>query len=278
MSKYSSDLSCVVLAGGNSVRFRQTHGINKALFEFDGISFVKRVTSTLATITSDIQISINNSSEARLILKELEEFNIGVVRDNLSLSKKGPLLGIFSALLNIQSSEILFVPVDYPFVTKYDLEYLINIRSTNNADIATYLDQNNFPTLSLFVIRRDYVIEKLNDLLDVDDNRLSSIYRGASEVDLVRLVNDDHNLININQDLPENLPKSQNNIEHEIIKIQSQGNYWDYQQIISNSENIDNISRKLKSSAQHSLKQELTQWQNYGIDMHIRRDIEKLRI
>jgi len=98
------NITLAILAGGKSSRLG---GGNKALLEFDGITFIQRIHQTLSSVFSNTIIISN----------EIADYGIDniVVYPDIIMGI-GPLGGIHSALVNSIDTAIFVVSCDMPFV------------------------------------------------------------------------------------------------------------------------------------------------------------------
>jgi len=111
------EITGIILAGGESKRF----GKNKSLFELDGIRLIDRVLNILTSVSGTILISTNNP--------EIQIPGYRVVRD---IEKgKGPMMGIYSALLQSTTQHNFVLSVDTPLVPAFLFEYMFLAREMN---------------------------------------------------------------------------------------------------------------------------------------------------
>lgn len=113
MPKYS-DITLAILAGGNA---RRMGGQNKALLEYDGETFIKRIHKNLSPLFQST-IIISNSDN---------DFNIAntIVFSDI-IKGIGPLGGIHSALVNSKTPLVFIVSCDMPFADGSIAEMLIH--------------------------------------------------------------------------------------------------------------------------------------------------------
>ena len=115
-------ITIAVQAGGKSSRMGQ----NKALMPFLGTPLIERVISRLSDIATEILI-ISNDPEPYLYLGKR------VITDRFP--GKGPLMGLYSALLEAQHSLVVSVACDMPFVNPDLFKCLVQISLDTNADV-----------------------------------------------------------------------------------------------------------------------------------------------
>lgn len=116
--KYILNMSCIVLAGGKSLRLRQ----DKALETIDDRSLLERAVSQLGSFNSDIIIV----TAAKQSFPQLIGYpRLRIVTD--TYPGKGPLGGIFTGLAVSDSFHNLVVACDMPFLNQALLDYMIQL-------------------------------------------------------------------------------------------------------------------------------------------------------
>ncbi len=109
------NLSCIVLAGGRGVRL----GRNKALEKIDHQTLIQRSVSSLLFLNTEIivvtgphntDLGLENFSDARMVID--------------AFPGRGPLVGIYTGLLNSRSDKNLVVACDMPFLNAALLRYM----------------------------------------------------------------------------------------------------------------------------------------------------------
>ena len=152
-------MNVVILAGGKSSRM----GSNKAFLKVKGKTFIEHQIALLREIFSEITISANTP-------EEYKHLNVPIIGD--IYPDKGPLGGIYSAIINSKSFHTFMLACDMPFVeidlikhlksfisghdvvipqSKKGLEPLHAFYSKNCiAPIKKELDSNNLRIVSFF--------------------------------------------------------------------------------------------------------------------------------
>lgn len=121
--KNALKLSVVVEAGGKSCRM----GKNKALMPLSGQPLIQHVIDRVKHIAIELFIVCNNSSE-------FEFLDVNITND--SISGKGALGGLFTAM-DISSNEyVAVVACDLPFVSTKILLYCLDLLIQSGADAA----------------------------------------------------------------------------------------------------------------------------------------------
>lgn len=112
------DLSCIILAGGKSLRL----GRNKAVEKIGKLSLLERVISTLSFFNSEIIVVTAEDSR----LPELKKYpKLTITKD--IYPGRGSLGGIYSGLVASHSFYNLVVACDMPFLNLDLLHYMIDI-------------------------------------------------------------------------------------------------------------------------------------------------------
>jgi len=112
------DLSCIVLAGGRGLRL----GRNKALETLNHQTLIQRTVSSLLFLDTEI-IVVTGPHNTELGVEKFER--VRVVLD--AFPGRGPLVGIYTGLLNSRSSKNLVVACDMPFLNPRLLSYMAEI-------------------------------------------------------------------------------------------------------------------------------------------------------
>ena len=112
------DLSCIVLAGGRGLRL----GRNKALETIDHQTLIQRTVSSLLFLGAEIIVVTG------LHNRELGVEDLGRVRVVLDAwPGRGPLVGIYTGLLNSRSDKNLAVACDMPFLNPRLIRHMAEI-------------------------------------------------------------------------------------------------------------------------------------------------------
>lgn len=116
-------VTLAILAGGNATRMG---GRNKALIEFEGESFIKRIFKNLSPLFSSTIIISN----------EQIDFDIPAVSIYPDIFRNnGPLGGIHSALVNANSDYVFVVSCDMPFANASIAEKVINAQKEGACEV-----------------------------------------------------------------------------------------------------------------------------------------------
>ncbi|MCL4322812.1 MAG: molybdenum cofactor guanylyltransferase [Deltaproteobacteria bacterium] len=171
MIKRHKELSCLILAGGESKRF----GENKALFSFAGFTFIERALNVALDVSPDIVISIREEAQIneystavdKIIKKRCEKnkkekFNIKLISDDINCGLKGPVKGIFSSIKSLSGEFILVMECDAPFFNTEAARALISKAKTENVGAVVPLWPNSVVEPLLACYKRNDIIHILN--------------------------------------------------------------------------------------------------------------------
>ena len=116
--KYTLDISCIVLAGGEGLRL----GRNKALEIVGNRNLLQWVLSQLSSFNSDI---ILVTAGKKSFPQSIDYARFRLVTD--TYPAKGPLGGIYTGLVASDSLYNLVVACDMPFLNQALLRYMIQV-------------------------------------------------------------------------------------------------------------------------------------------------------
>ncbi|MEN8614410.1 molybdenum cofactor guanylyltransferase [Dehalogenimonas sp. THU2] len=134
------DLSCIVLAGGRGLRL----GRNKALEAIGTQTLVQRTVSSLIFCDTEI-IVVTGPHNTEL---GLEEFgHVRLVID--AFPGRGPLVGIYTGLLNSRADKNLVVACDMPFLNPKLLRYMAEISEGYDA-VVPRVERNVEPLHAIY--------------------------------------------------------------------------------------------------------------------------------
>jgi len=112
-SDISSDVTAVVLAGGNSTRMKS----NKALLPLDGERFIERIFRQLSAIFRETLLVTNNPELYRFIpCRKVPDIYPGM----------GALAGVHAGLRSSKTSHIFAVACDMPYLNQEVIRYLVS--------------------------------------------------------------------------------------------------------------------------------------------------------
>ena len=153
-------LSIVIQAGGQSTRM----GENKALKPFMGRPLVQRVIERLAPIADELLLTTNQPEEfAFLELPLFTDIKPG----------RGPLGGLYTALVSAKYSSVAVVACDMPFASAPLLVAAASILSQEGADVVIAETAEGFEPLHA-VYRRETCIPAIESAMEADQWRVIS--------------------------------------------------------------------------------------------------------
>lgn len=146
------DINAFILAGGKSSRM----GTEKGLVMLDGKSFVKHSIDVL----TELNLPINIISNTHLF----DLFGYPVFED--VIKNKGPLSGIYTALMNSNKTYNLILSCDTPFINTGLLKFLMNEISDNSDCLVPMHDNCSEPLCAIY---NKQCSDKLKMLIDEND-------------------------------------------------------------------------------------------------------------
>jgi len=153
-------LSIVIQAGGQSTRM----GENKALKPFLGRPLVQRVIERLAPIPDELLLTTNQPEEfAFLKLPLFTDIKPG----------RGPLGGLYTALISAKYSSVAVVACDMPFASAPLLLAAVDLLNQDGADVVIAETAEGFEPLHA-VYRRETCIPAIESAMEADQWRVIS--------------------------------------------------------------------------------------------------------
>lgn len=111
-------IGCILLAGGEGSRF----GRDKAWIELNGQTLLQRAVSKVGLLASEIIIV---TAKGRVLPPLSASVRVSVVYD--LVAGRGPLMGIYTGLLNSTFQHNLVMACDMPFVSEKLIEYMVTL-------------------------------------------------------------------------------------------------------------------------------------------------------
>jgi molybdenum cofactor guanylyltransferase len=167
-------LSIVIQAGGQSTRM----GENKALKPFLGRPLVQRVVERLAPAADELLLTTNQP-------EDYEFLNLPLMTD--VKPGRGPLGGLYTALISAKYSSVAVVACDMPFASAPLLVAAAGLLSREKVDIVIAETSEGFEPLHA-VYRRETCIPAIESAIQADQWRVISWF---SKVNLRRLTPDE---------------------------------------------------------------------------------------
>jgi molybdopterin-guanine dinucleotide biosynthesis protein A len=153
-------LSIVIQAGGQSTRM----GENKALKPFLGRPLVQRVIERLAPIADELLLTTNQPEEfAFLELPLFTDIKAG----------RGPLGGLYTALVSAKYPSVAVVACDMPFASAPLLAAAAGFLSQDDADVVIAETAEGFEPLHA-VYHRETCIPAIESAMEADQWRMIS--------------------------------------------------------------------------------------------------------
>ncbi len=152
-------MTAVILAGGKSSRM----GTNKAFLKLEGKTFIELQIELLRKMFDEIFISAN-------ISLEYECLNLPIYQD--IYPDKGPLGGIYTSLMNSNSSHTFMLACDMPFVQPELITHLKNL--TKEYDVVIPKSEKGLEPLHAFYSKK--CIDPIKKALDENKLRIISFF------------------------------------------------------------------------------------------------------
>jgi len=154
----NNSISCIILAGGKSVRF---DGHDKGLVKLDNKPLVSHVIDRVQPQLDDIIISANRN------IKTYKHYSPLVIADDTS-PYQGPLAGISAALSKCKHEWVLIVPCDMPFLPENLVEQLqAGVVSNHKLSIAKVNDR-----LQLALLINKSLLDSIRTALTNEHNKV----------------------------------------------------------------------------------------------------------
>ncbi len=152
--------AAVILAGGKSTRM----GTNKALIKMHGKELLRWIVEGLEPLVEEIKVSVKNQQNESAY-KNIVSKDIKIIPDIAEL--EGPLVGIYSALIETSSEYAYIQPVDSPIVNKDIVEHLF--KEAVHYDGAVIMNQDGTIEPLHAVYKVDRCIVEAKHALDAGD-------------------------------------------------------------------------------------------------------------
>lgn len=174
--------SCVILCGGASSRLKGASGESKIFLPFGGKSLVAHSFSKMSEIFGRVFIAckenqvdwIEKSLDCYESTQSAESRNDGVGSDIFIIESPeifAPIIGIISALSQLQSQKVFFISCDCPFVSRHTIKSICE--SAPNYDIVFAKDSHKIHPL--IAVWSANLLPILQDSLNKGDFRLQNI-------------------------------------------------------------------------------------------------------
>lgn len=157
-----SEATGVILAGGLA---RRMGNIDKGLIELKGQPMVHYALRALKPVVKDIVINANRNQD------RYARFGYPVIADK-SRNFDGPLAGILSTLLKIESRYLVTVPCDSPLISSDMLKTLINGMKDPEVEICVADDGDRIHPV--FLVLKTSLVESLKNYLATGKRKIDT--------------------------------------------------------------------------------------------------------
>lgn len=136
-NKIKDNPAAYILCGGKSTRMQE----EKGLVLFNGKTFLRWILDAVEPVTNQSILVTKNSA--------YQSFGLEMIRD--IIEDKGPVGGIYTALLHSSKNQILIISCDIPKITTDVLIYLIE-KSLDFPGEITFLSDgiNDYPLIGIY--------------------------------------------------------------------------------------------------------------------------------
>lgn len=158
-------VSGAILAGGMSSRMGQ----NKALLEVGGKRIVERVLERVRAVADGDLMIIANERQP------YESLGLPIYPD--LIPGKGPLGGLYTALMHSGAEHTLVVSCDQPFLSVPLMQYLASLREGH--DVVVPLNRWDYPQ-SMYAVYGKGCIDPIRQRLDADRLKVIGFYQDVN--------------------------------------------------------------------------------------------------
>ena len=167
-------ISIAIVAGGNSKRFKGTGDNNKIFFEIKGTG--KKLVNVIYDRFKPLsdEIFIQTSEANSLEIREL------FPKDNVyidTISNKGPLSGIYSALLHAKHDGVFIVAADMPYV---DVNLFLELRKHHDYEYIVPKWRNGYIE-PLCAVYNKKLLPRIKERLNNDLLKVTHVFNGMEE-------------------------------------------------------------------------------------------------
>lgn len=163
-------LSAIILCGGLSKRM----GTDKGLIILDGEPIIVRVLDKIKDYFGEVLIILRDGEQKREYLKILkDEKNVKIFTD--IIKGQGPLGGLLTGLLKINSEYALVVPCDSPFITREFIENYLRIDFQEYDAIIPVWDDGRIEPLHAIYNKK--ISDRIYKLLSKNERRVSTLVK-----------------------------------------------------------------------------------------------------
>jgi molybdenum cofactor guanylyltransferase len=172
MSIEASQITGLILAGGLGTRMSADgRGTDKALMRIGSSTMIETVVSRF---TPQVGTLIINCNRRREHYERIAPPNTQFVHDEIE-GFAGPLAGLHAAMKICETTWILMVPCDSPFLPLNLASHLLESALASNADIATV--KTPVQTHPVFVLAKTSLLNSLSDYLQSGERKIDRWYK-----------------------------------------------------------------------------------------------------
>lgn len=178
-----NDVTGIILAGGRSSRM----GTEKGLVEVDGKPMISHVIVALKELgVTNIKICANDT--------RYEQFNYPLIKD--VVKEKGPIGGIYSALLDSTTDKNLFLSCDIPNISVQILQYLLKNTGDEMATIVAHKEKTH-PLIGVYKLGS---LETIRKCIESNELRLTNLCKqlDAKVVEIPNHIGNEKHFLNMN--------------------------------------------------------------------------------
>lgn len=195
-----SDITGIILAGGQSKRM----GFSKAFVRFNGKPLIDHALLTLKEITPNVILSVGTNP--------IEYKNLPVVKD--IYPDRGPMGGIYSALLHSETDLNLVLSCDMPFIPAGLLQLLVEEAREHQADVTLPADEHGY-WQTLCAVYRKSLLSRMRDAVVEDKLKLKTFLAEVNST--IIPLNEGHKYYRTNAFLNMNTPEMIHEAEKQWI-------------------------------------------------------------
>lgn len=155
-----SDITGIILAGGRSKRM----GTKKIFVRLNGKPLIDHVLQTLSEVTPNVILSIGNDPVRYKNLPAVKDIYPG----------RGPIGGIYTALLHTKTDLNLVLSCDMPFIPAGLLEFLIEEAREHQPDVTMPVDEHGY-WQPLCAIYRKSILPRMKDAVIQNKLKLKTL-------------------------------------------------------------------------------------------------------
>ena len=200
MNIYDKNLSVLILAGGKGTRMM---GVDKGLMRVHGKYIIEYLINVSKKFSSDVFVNANRN------ISFYETLNCHVIKDVLG-DYQGPLAGIYSGLLQIESDYLITLPCDGPLISDEYFSKMLESPMTDKIKCA-YCNDRLQPVYALIPKK---LIGSLEKFLNSGERKIDKWYSKCG-LEIVDFSDKQEIFINVNSE--EELLQYENEIRKRLF-------------------------------------------------------------